>query len=370
MIYSADRIFDGDQWRTEALLVKDGRVQEFVSPGALPAGGPQRRFPGCVLVPAFLDLQVYGAGGRLFAAYPDAESLRVLEAECRRGGAALALPTVATNTPEVVRRCLEAFRNYKEAGGIFLPGLHLEGPWIHPERRGAHIEACIHPPTMPEVVALLEAGRGIIRMITLAPERCDAALIRYIQEQGITVSAGHSNATFEEAAAAFDAGIGAVTHLYNAMSGLQHRAPGLVGAAFLHHRVRASIIPDGLHVSWEALRIAKRQLGDRLFAITDAVTETDTGAYPHTLTNGDHYTANGILSGSALTMHKAFQNLVRHAGIAPEEALRMCGRYPAEVLGLEKELGLLQPGSRAAMLVLDAHWELVEVLPAEAAGSV
>ncbi|GAA4338892.1 N-acetylglucosamine-6-phosphate deacetylase [Flaviaesturariibacter amylovorans] len=364
MIYLADRIFDGYEWRNEALWTEAGTVTAFVPPDALPEGVPVRRLNGAI-VPAFLDLQVYGAGGRLFAAYPDVESLRVLEAECRRGGAALALPTVATNTPDVVRDCLHAFRAYKEAGGSFLPGLHLEGPWIHPKRRGAHIEACIHPPTLDEVTSLLSEGRGLIRMITLAPERCDRALIHLLLQEGIVLSAGHSDATFEEASAAFDGGIGAVTHLYNAMSPLQHRAPGLVGAAFLHPSVRASIIPDGLHVSWEAVRIAKKQMGERLFAITDAVTETGIGAYPHTL-NVDHYTSGGTLSGSALTMHAAFFNLVHRAGIAPEEALRMCGRYPAEVLGVGQERGVLAPGSRADLLLLDETWNLVEVLSPDA----
>ncbi len=184
-------------------------------------------------------------------------------------------------------------------------------------------------------------------MITLAPEVCSREVIELIKSYGIIISAGHSGATYEQAMQSFDEGlITTVTHLYNAMSPLQHRAPGLVGAVFNHPTIMSSIIPDGYHVDFAAIKIAKKMMGERLFVITDAVTETNEGFYPHQMA-GDKYESNNILSGSALTMKKAVQNLVEFCDIALDEALRMCSLYPAQVLGLDNELGKIEVGYKA-----------------------
>ena len=160
---------------------------------------------------------------------------------------------------------------------------------------------------------------------------------------------------------AFDLGIPTATHLYNAMSPLQHRAPGLVGALFNHNEARCSVIPDGHHVDYAAIKIAKKQMGNRLFVITDAVTETSEGYYQHQF-EGDKYVSNNILSGSALTMHKAFVNLVQHVDIPVEEALRMCSLYPAELLGIK--WGRIAPGYAAQLLALNKKGELLDVISA------
>jgi N-acetylglucosamine-6-phosphate deacetylase len=160
-------------------------------------------------------------------------------------------------------------------------GLHIEGPWINPVKRGAHIEELIHAPSVEQVRALLEYGKGVIRIITLAPEVVSPEIIQLIRSYGIVISAGHSNATYAQAKTGFASGIRAVTHLYNAMSPLLHREPGLVGASMDDEQVMASIIPDGHHVDYAAIRIAKAVMKERLFVITDAVTDTDEGQYPH-----------------------------------------------------------------------------------------
>jgi N-acetylglucosamine-6-phosphate deacetylase len=314
-----------------------------------------------VLAPAFIDLQIYGAYGKLLAVYPEADSLVKLNEYCRSGGAALCLPTVATNTYEVFHRSIDAVRDYLEQGGKGILGIHLEGPWINPSKRGAHLENQIHSPSFEQAKDLLEFGKGVIKMITLAPEVCSQEVIDLVLSYGVVISAGHSNASYEEAIDAFDKGITAVTHLYNAMSPLQHRAPGLVGAAMNSHTVRASIIPDGHHVDYAAIRIAKEVMKERLFVITDAVTTTDRGGYQHYLA-GDKYEASGILSGSALTMGKSVQNLVNYAGIDLGEALRMCSLYPAQVMGLEKEWGRIEKGYKAKMVLLNGKDEVVRVV--------
>ena len=149
----------------------------------------------------------------------------------------------------------------------------------------------------------------------------------------------------------FENGITTVTHLYNAMSPLQHRAPGLVGATMDHPSVMASIIPDGHHVDYAAIRIAKKVMKERLFVITDAVTDTDKGDYLHKKA-GDKYEAGGILSGSALTMDKALQNLVNHCNIELAEALRMCSLYPAQVIKMDHKIGKIGKGYRQNLLYL------------------
>ena len=236
-------------------------------------------------------------------------------------------------------------------------GLHVEGPWINPKKKGAHNEMFIHSPSVEEAKKLLEYGKGVITMITLAPEVCSKEVSDMIRSYGVIISAGHSNATYEEATAAFDSGIQAATHLYNAMSPLQHRAPGMVGAIFNHPVVMASIVPDGFHVDFSAIIIAKKILQERLFVITDAVAETTEGASPHHL-SGDKYESNGILSGSALTMAKSLRNLVNQAGIELDEALRMVSLYPAQAMKRADSMGKIEIGYDANLVLLDESLEV------------
>ncbi|HVG16154.1 MAG TPA: N-acetylglucosamine-6-phosphate deacetylase [Chitinophagaceae bacterium] len=364
LTYVADQIFTGSKWITEktAVITNNGiitsieKVHHDVPDGAI-------TFDGGLLIPSFIDLQIYGANRKLFAVYPTTEALQDLYTYCAEGGAPLFQPTVATNKIEVFYACIDAVRAYWLQGGKGLIGLHLEGPWINEEKRGAHIKEWIHEPQMEEVKGLLEYGKGVISMITLAPEVCSPEIIKLIQSYGIIVSAGHSNATYQEAMQSLDEGIPVITHLYNAMSPLQHRAPGLVGAAFQHSSARASIIPDGYHVDYAAVAIAVEMMKDRLFVITDAVTETDKGRYQHKR-EGEKYEAGGILSGSALTMYKAFINLVREVKVPLGAAANMCSLYPARVMGLDKQYGEIAPGYAAQFLVLDKDLNLLNVVAA------
>ena len=361
-IYAADRIFTGNDWLyNSAVVISDGRIDRVVPASSLESGTSVENFAGCFIAPAFIDLQIYGAKHKLLSVYPEADSLEKLKEYCYEGGAAYCLPTVATNASDVFYRSIDAIRDYwaKEGDGIL--GLHIEGPWINAARRGAHLESLIHVPELDEVRQLLGYGRGVIKMITLAPEVCSKEVIDLIQSQQVIISAGHSNATYKQAIDGFSRGIATATHLYNAMSPLQHREPGLVGAVMNDERVACSVIADGYHVNYEAIHIAKKIMGERLFAITDAVTETNKGPYPHQL-SGDRYEAGGILSGSALNMNKALKNLVSYVGVNPEEALRMCSLYPAKVMHLDNQLGQIKSGHRAKLVVLDDKMNLVKMI--------
>lgn len=360
-IYAADRIFTGDTWlNDQAVITNRGVIDEILPTSSLVDRGSAENFPQCYIAPAFIDLQIYGADKKLFAVYPDTDALMKLKGYCNRGGAAYCLPTVATNSREVFYKCIDAIRSYWKSGGEGVLGLHIEGPWINTLKKGAHIEPFIHSPNMDEVKELLEYGKDVIKMITLAPEVCDEKIIDYILSNGIIISAGHSNATYQQAKKAFQRGVRTATHLYNAMSPLQHREPGLVGAIF-DSNVMASIIPDGHHVDHAAIRIAKNILEDRLFVITDAVTETNQGYYQHYLA-GDKYESAGILSGSALNMNIAMQNLVNHVGIQLDEALRMCSLYAARAAKMEHQLGKIEKGYKAKLVVLNIKMQLVKLL--------
>lgn len=360
--YIADRIFTGEAWlKDHGVIVDKEKITDIVPLSGLKKDIPIEHLPGYFLAPAFLDLQIYGAYGKLLAAYPEANSLFKLNEYCNKGGAAFCLPTAATNTYDVFYKCIDAIKDYWSRGGTGVLGLHIEGPWINPVKRGAHIESLIHSPTIKQAEDLLNYGKGVIKIITLAPEVCSREVIDLILSHDVIISAGHSNATYKQAIHGFDSGITAITHLYNAMSPLQHRAPGLVGAGFDHNTVMASIIPDGHHVDFTAVRIAKQIMKERLFVITDAVTETNTGYYPHHLEE-DKYEASGILSGSALTMNIAVKNLVEHAGIDLGEALRMCSLYPARVIKLDRTFGKIKQGYATSMVVMSDQMEVKKII--------
>jgi N-acetylglucosamine-6-phosphate deacetylase len=360
--YLPEKLFTGDAWLSGHAVVVEGDIIHTIIPASdIKSNVFIKHLENQFLIPAFLDVQIYGAYNRLFAVYPDPETLSLMFNYCREGGACLFLPTVATNTIEVFYKCIDVVRLYTSNGGKGVYGLHLEGPWINEEKRGAHVKEQIHAPGINEVEELLEYGKGIIKMITLAPEVCSMEILQLIKSYGVLISAGHSNATYKQAMNSFDNGVTTATHLFNAMSPLHHREPGLVGAIFNHMKVKCSIIPDGYHVDYAAVKLAKTIMQERLFVITDAVTTTDKGLYHHKL-EGDKYECNGTLSGSALTMYKSFTNLIQYADISPEEAIKMCSLYPAQAINCSDMYGRIAPGYLAKFNVMDQQLKLLDTI--------
>lgn len=351
------RIFTGD------VFLEDVFVE--VSNGAISSTGIHKpsadvlvNLDGGFLVPAFIDIQLYGGNGKLFGEHPSVESLKATVEYSLTGGATHILPTVATNSPQVMHAAIEAVRTYWQQGLPGVIGLHLEGPYINPAKRGAHIVEFIKKPSLSDVQELLRTGVGVIKLMTLAPEVCSADVIAYLQQQGVIISAGHTDATFEQANDAFGQGVHLATHLFNAMSPLQHRLPGMVGAIFNNKHVYASVIADGHHVDYPVIAIAKKILGEKLFLITDAVTENTSGIYQHRLQGDKYVVADGTLSGSALTMIKAVQNCIEHVNIPLDESLRMASLYPARALKLDNKLGRIANGYNAELLWLNNQLEI------------
>ena len=352
---SAQELFTGSSWISEVVIeIANGKIIAIKKEGY----DHKNAFP--LVVPALIDLQIYGAGGKLLSEFPEASTIQLIYDYCVAGGAAYFQPTIASQSNEIIMAAIKAVKDYKSSGGKGCMGLHIEGPWINPIKKGAHNEAVIHSPTMEEVKAIIDYGADDIGMITVAPEVCSKEIIDFIQSKGIVVSAGHTNTDYTTAMSFFDNGIQVATHLYNAMSPLQHRAPGVVGALFNHPRAMCSLVADGYHVDFSAIQIAKKLMGDRLFCITDAVTTTNTGFYQHYLV-GDKYESAGTLSGSALTQLKSVNNLVEQVGIDVGEAVKMCSLYPAKVMQQKGITGTIEVNENADLLCLSADRQLLKM---------
>ena len=360
-IYYNCQLFTGDQVLSGAwFTVEQGRIQSIGTVDNLPSGAQLVDLGGMSVAPALMDLQIYGGGGKLFNNEPSAESIHATWEEVRAGGAAHFQITLSSSPLNTIREAIDACREYWAQGGNGLLGLHLEGPYFNPEKRGAHPLEFIRTPTRTELLELLEYGEGVLNYLTLAPEMISTEDLDFLLSSGVHLSAGHSNATYQQGMAGFRRGIGRATHFYNAMSPLQGRSPGMVGA-ILDARPFTSIIVDGVHCDFAAVRIAKRILQEKLFLITDAVTECRTGRYQFQFKEDRYVDADGTLSGSSLNMWKAVQNTVREVGIPLDEALRMASVYPAEAIGRAAQTGKLAPGYPAQWILFDDQLELLQL---------
>lgn len=313
-----------------------------------------------LLVPGFIDLQIYGAGGKLFSADPTIENIRIIEDQLLQEGTTGFLICLATNTPEVFNQCISVIKEYRSEARNCL-GLHLEGPFLNPDKRGAHVKEYIRKASLDEIKELLDFGDGTIKMMTVAPEIQDDDVIQYLLDNDVVVSLGHSSATFEQATKAYNQGIQTTTHLFNAMSALQHRAPGIPTAVFNHPTAMSSIIVDGLHVDFEVVNVAAKVMNERLFIITDAVTECNSGPYQHVAIDGKFVMPDGTLSGSAMTMLQSIKNCVEHCGISLTDAINMATYYPAKLIKKENEIGQLGVNNEANFVVLNEDMDIAQV---------
>ncbi len=348
-------IFNGnDSFVDHALVIQGEKIIGICPTSAVPTETERIDVEGANISPGLVDLQVYGAGDDLFSAELTMESIARIERRLLAQGCTSFVLTLATNTIAVFKEAIRIFSNYQPQSAI---GLHLEGPFLNPIKRGAHPAELIVSPSVELITDLLDADQDAVKMITIAPEQVDAESMDLLLQRSILLSAGHSAASFEQGMQGFDKGIKAATHLWNAMSPFHHRDIGLPGAVFQHPEVSASIIVDGIHVDFQAVKIAKELMGRRLFLITDAVAACDKGIYQHVLKD-DHYTLpDGTLSGSALSLITAIQNCVKYVDIPLEEAIRMATCYPANLIG-RSDIGNLDAGSLANVLVFDADFNV------------
>lgn len=307
---------------------------------------------GGFLVPGFIDTQVNGGGGVLFNDDISVPAIRRIAASHAAFGTTALLPTLISANLADIARALDAVGAAIEQGVPGVVGVHIEGPFLNRLRKGIHNEARFRP-LDDEAIVLLTRPRGGRVMVTIAPELTEPATIRRLVDGGVIVSAGHSESDYATMIAAFDAGVSGVTHLYNAMTPLHHRDPGVVGAALDCRRAWCGLIADGYHVHDAALRVAIRALGDRAMLVTDAMSSVGAEAKdfvldgrPIRVIDGKCVDDKGTLAGSDLDMTGAVRNTVA-LGIPIDQASRMAAANPAAFLGLADDRGAIAVGQRA-----------------------
>jgi N-acetylglucosamine-6-phosphate deacetylase len=354
-------IFDGSKRRAQhAVIVNDMRILDVVPESVLPGDLPVHRLVGGVLAPGFIDAQANGGGGVLLNDAPNAKGVRIMcDAHARFGTTAM-LPTLITDSPAVTAKAVAAVKQAIAGNTRGCLGLHLEGPFLSPERRGAHDANLMRTMTDADVDEILSLGIETL-LLTVSPDRVAPANIRRLAQGGAIVSLGHSNATYDQIVAAVDAGARGVTHLYNAMSPLTHRAPGVVGGALDSGDLWCGLIADGHHVHPAAIGIAlraKRQ-PSRIFLVTDAMSTVGSDQQTIELNGRTVWRRNGVLeledgtlAGSDLDMMSGVRYLVKQVGVELGEALRMASTYPAEFLK-RSDLGHIAAGARADLVHID-----------------
>lgn len=314
---------------------------------------------GGYLLPGFIDTQVNGGGGVLFNDAPAVETIAAIGAAHRPYGTTAFLPTLISDDLDKVDTAMRAVEQAIAEGVPGVVGIHIEGPFIAPARKGTHDETKFRRLDTGSI-ALLKSLRAGHTLVTLAPELCDLADIAELARAGVRVSAGHTDADYGTMRAAFDAGVTGVTHLFNAMSPFTHRAPGAAGAALDDQSVYCGLIADGRHVAWPALRIAVRaRPRDRFLLVTDAMPTVGSADKSFVL-QGKHIDVrdgvcvgpDGTLAGSHLDMISAVRNAVAELGLDLADAVAMAAMAPAAFLG-DDDRGLLAPGRRADLVWVD-----------------
>jgi len=351
-----------------AVVIQDGKIDALLRdprPRVLPE--ERREFVG-LLCPGFIDLQINGAFGADIG--PDPDAIRILVAKLPATGVTSFLPTLISSPPELYEGFFEGFEEGAVENGAHVLGAHLEGPFLAPDRKGAHDPANLRPVDLGFVKELLRSGK--VKIMTLAPELPNSLeAIELLLDEGAVASAGHTEATCEEVTRAVDAGLRLGTHLFNAMRPLAHREPGTVGALLTDDRVRTGIIADGVHVHEAALRLAHRAKGSEgLILVTDAMQaagmppgDYELGGRKVRLEDGAVRLSDGTLAGSALTMDKAVRNAVRFLGVPLAQAVRMAAETPAAALNLDGK-GKIAVGCDADFALLDAESTVLETIVA------
>ncbi|MBE3092688.1 MAG: N-acetylglucosamine-6-phosphate deacetylase [Chloroflexi bacterium] len=319
------------------------------------------------VVPGYIDIHVHGGGGSdvMDGEY---EAIKQVATTHSRFGTTAFLPTTMTMAKDKIIKSLKSIHEarLKGTGTAEILGIHLEGPYINPEKKGAQKEEDIKKVSVEEFLEFNQASGNLIRLVTIAPEMPGAIdFIRWLHQQGIIVSVGHSNATYKQVQEGIQAGLSHVTHIFNAMRGLHHREPGVVGAALSSPKLIVEMIADGVHLHPMVLKMLTQiKESEKLVLITDAMRATgfkegtyDLGGQEVMVTQGQAKLKNGTLAGSVLTMDKAVKNLVTKVGISLLNAVQMASYNPAKCLGIDDRKGSLEINKDADIVILNKNLE-------------
>lgn len=347
-----------------AVVIKDQLIDSVCPVADLPQGLETIDLNGVNVSPGFIDLQLNGCGGVMFNDEITAETMQVMHKANLKSGCTSYLPTLITSSDEDMRQAIAAARDYHAQYQNQSLGLHLEGPYLNVMKKGIHSVDYIRP-SDDSMINFICENADVITKVTLAPEHNAPEHIQQLKDAGIIVAIGHTNATYAEARKGFESGITFATHLFNAMTPMVGREPGVVGAIYDTPDVYAGVIADGFHVDYANIRIAHKIKGEKLVLVTDATAPAGADMDYFIFVgkkvyyrDGKCVDENGTLGGSALTMIEAVQNTVEHVGIALDEALRMATLYPAKAIGVEEQLGRVKQGMVANLAIFDRDFKI------------
>jgi N-acetylglucosamine-6-phosphate deacetylase len=348
------------------IVVADGIVQAVTD--EKPADADCIDLYGLNISAGFIDIQINGGEKFYFTKSPTEETLLDICQSSLQYGTTHVLPCLISSSHQTILQAIETVKAFMEKHSSVI-GMHLEGPFINPLKRGAHVESLIRKPTNTELQEIINYGKGVIKVMTVAPECFTDEQLAMLQESGIVLSAGHSAITCKQAQHYFSKGITLVTHLYNAMTQFGHREPGLVGAVLQNDKVYAPIILDGQHCDYVAAQVAYKAKADKLFLISDAaflgrkIKEFSWGEFNMNLTaDGNYRNADGNLAGASISMMEAVQNATKYLNVSTGEAIKMATCRVAKAIRYEDSIGYIKPGYPACFVNFDNELEKIQSL--------
>lgn len=347
-IYTGEKILNN-----QVLIIKNQKIVSITQNGY----DSKKAVP--YVIPTFIDLQVYGSSNRLFSSYPNIKTLKIMSKHHQKNGAFYFQPTIASNSYKVIYKCIKAVKEFKKIypnGGCI--GLHIEGPWLNPKKKGAHKKEFLHSPNKNQIESIINLSDGSVSMITLAPEMVKESHLKKLKKEGIIISIGHSDYDYTRTNILSKNLIGVATHLFNAMPNLHHRNLTLTTAILMNNSIFSSIIADGYHVDFEMIKLAYKLKKNKLFCITDSVTGNKKGPYIHKKCK-NYYTHNGILSGSSISMAKSFKNLIQRVGLNFNQAVKMCCITPHKVINNKMLDFKIEIGGNAKFNIINEKFDLV-----------
>ena len=350
-----------------AIVIENDKIKNISPTSALDTTIKTVDLNGANLCPGFIDLQINGCGGVMFNGDISEKTLEVMHIANLKSGCTSYLPTLITSSNEDIKTALKVVRNFIKKTKNEVLGLHLEGPFLSLEKKGIHRSEFIRKPDM-EMIDLICANADIVTTLTLAPENAPVEVIKKLSNAGIIVSIGHSNATYEQAKAAIDNGATLATHLFNAMSSIAGREPGVLGAIY-DNDIYAGVIVDGFHVAYPNIRISKKIMGEKLILVTDATAPAGANIEKFNFVgttvyykDGKCFGKDGTLGGSAVTMIESIEQCVKFVGIELAEAIRMATLYPARAISVENELGSIEAGKVANLTIFNNDYKVIATI--------
>ncbi len=348
------------------IIIENGKILSIQK--EIPATIETIDLKGSHISAGFIDIQINGGEHYYFSQFPNEETIQDIYNSSLKYGTTHTLPCLVSSSNETIHQGIEAIRNYKAKYNNGVMGMHLEGPFLNPLKRGAHSINQVRKPTNSELEEIIRYGKDVIKVITIAPECFTEDQLDMLLESGIVISAGHSTMTYKEAQYYFSKGIKLVTHLFNAMTQFGHREPGLVGATFENEAVYAPVILDGAHCDYAAARLAYKLKKDKFFLISDAaflgrkVASFKWDSFDAHLDNGFYRNEEGNLAGASISMEEAVKNAFNHLHVSADEAIKMATCRVASAINMEHQVGKIKSGFPASFVQFNDDLSSIKTL--------